>query len=428
MKRVCVVGLGKIGLSLAAQFASAGFDVIGCDINSNVVAAVNAGLCPDRIVGEPGLDQKLSQSVQAGRLRATSDTTAAVHGSQVVVVIVPVVITSDKEVDYAFMNSAIEAIGRGLQPGTLVIVETTVAVGDTRRFGLKLSEVSGLQVGVDFYLAFSPERVQSNRIFADLQSYPKIVGGFNVRSGEAAAAFYSEALGCKVWQASNCETAEFAKIAECVYRDVNIALANELAKYAEVKGVDFVEMARLANSEPLSHLHQPGVGVGGHCIPVYPYLFIRNGLEDGLTTLARSINDDMGSYTAEMVDRIAGPIQGRRVVIMGLAFRGNVKETFLSSAFKLYQAFEERGCMVSVFDPLYSPEEMEQHGINYAESPVGAEIIVLQAYHQAFKEIDWTKLGAAVIVDGRNMLDQRAIELAGITYVGIGRPVKALWE
>ena len=425
-RRVAVVGLGKIGLPLAAQYASKGAQVTGCDLNPGLVAAVNEGICP--IAGEPGLPELLATTTKEGRLRATTDTTAAVRESDTVVIIVPVGIDANRHTDYGHLDAAAEAVGRGLQAGTLVILESTVALGATRgRLRRRLMAASGLREP-DFRLAYSPERVSSGTIFRDLAAYPKIVGGIDAASAEATAAFYRDVLGAEVRLVADAETAEFTKLAESVYRDVNIALANELACAAEALGADYGEAAAAANSQPYSHLHAPGLGVGGHCLPVYPYLLLE-GSEQRLAVLSRQINDGMAAYGVELLERAFGEEEQRRglrdrtVLILGLAYRGGVKEATLSSTLLIAQALEARGAQALVHDPLFTAAEIEALGLRPgsvpAETPVDA--LVLQAAHPEYAELDLSAFeGCRVFLDGRGAFDRGRVEAAGMRYLAIG--------
>ena len=262
MTTVAVVGLGKIGLPLAAQFAGKGLDVIGCDVMPEVVESINRGR--SHILEEPGLDERVKKAVAEGRLKATTDTTAATSKADVVVVIVPLMVAADHTMDYRNIDSATQAVARGLRRGTLIVYETTLPVGTTRqRLGPALASESGLVAGVDFHLAFSPERIYAGRVFDDLRKYPKIVGGIDAASTDKAVEFYRQVLDAEVWPVANAETAEFTKLAETTYRDVNIALANQLALYGANRDVNVGEAFKAANSQPFSHLHRPSIGVGG---------------------------------------------------------------------------------------------------------------------------------------------------------------------
>jgi nucleotide sugar dehydrogenase len=264
-------------------------------------------------------------------------------------------------------------------------------------------------------------------MFRDLATYPKLVGGVDLASGEAAAEFYTEMLDAEVTLLPDAETAEFAKLAESVYRDVNIALANELARAAEATGVDYGTMASAANSQPYSHLHQPGVGVGGHCIPVYPYLLLE-AADQPLVRLSREINDGMAGYAAEKLDaalRVDGNgLQGARVLILGLAYRGGVKEATLSSALLLAQELRRRGATALVHDPLFSDAEIHDYGLEPSPLPPIRPIdaVVLQAAHAEYKGLDPMLLtGARVVLDGRAAANRDEIEAAGLTYLAIGK-------
>lgn len=424
---VAVVGLGKVGLPLAVQYASHGTRVVGCDLSEAVVSAVNAGRSP--IHGEAHLEERLQEAHERGRITATTHTAEAVRSADVVVVIVPLMVTPDHEIDFRAIDSATQDVGRGLQPGSLVIYETTLPVGTTRdRFGPMLERASGLRMGVDFSLAFSPERIRTGRIFRDLSTYPKIVGGIDQRSADAAASFYATVLDAPVTVLSSAEAAEYTKLIETTYRDVNIALANEFAVFAAQRGIDVHEAIAAANSQPQSHIHEPGVGVGGHCIPVYPY-FLLNQAAPGelrLAGAARSINDSMASYATSLIETTLGSLAGRCVVILGLAYRANVKEAAYSSSLRLVHELERRGARVLVHDPLFSAAEIAARGATPLEDlPLdGIDAIVVQAFHDQYRAIPAAFFqNASVVIDGRGDLDPNALALSGRTvYIRIGRP------
>jgi nucleotide sugar dehydrogenase len=410
--KVAVVGLGKIGLPLAVQYASRGLDVTGCDIDASRVARVNAGDCP--IAGEEGLEAGLAAALRDKRLHATTDTPAAVAESDVVVVIVPVGLTPQRAPDFSHLDAAGDAIAAGLRPGTLVLVESTVPVGTTRgRVGTKLPGAP---------LAASPERVSSGRILRDLKTYPKIIGPLDDASWRKAEAFYSAALEAPcLLRVRDPETAEFAKLAEGIYRDVNIALAGELARYADSIGVDATEAIDAANTQPYSHLHRPGVGVGGHCLPVYPH-FLPEGAVD-IAARARAANDSMAAYGVAKLEQALGSLEGVTVLILGLAYRPNVKESAHSSALLLVEALRARGALPLVHDPWFSGEEIRALGLEPPEAfPTRADAIVVQALHDAYGELDFASFpGLRAVLDGRNVLDRATVEAAGVRYLGIGR-------
>src|SRR5713226_7684719 len=309
---VAVVGLGKIGLPLAVQFAQHGCQVIGCDTNPGVVELINAG--QSHIQQEPGLASAVASAVSTRVLSATLNTAQAVLQADFVVVIVPVMIGENHQIDFQSLDAATEAIGKGLQPGTLVIYETTLPVGtSSSRLCQLLERTSGLKAGQDFSLAYSPERVSSGSVFRDLRTYPKVVGAIDEQSTSAAVAFFRSVLDAEIITMASVDEAEFVKLIESIYRDVNIALANEYACFADAHGLDAGAAIAAANTQPTSHIHAPGVGVGGHCIPVYPY-FLLAGVEEPalhpphtyldmlmLPRCARRINDAMAGYAVERI-------------------------------------------------------------------------------------------------------------------------------
>ena len=420
--RVCVVGLGKIGLPLAAQYASNGLSVIGCDPDAALASEVNRGHCP--LPGERGLAPSIRRSVAAGGLQATTDTASAVREAQVVVIIVPVGLTPKRRPDFSLLDRAAADVARGLHPGTLVILETTVPLGTTRgRLGPAL-EASGLRTGADFRLAYSPERVSVGRIFRDLRRYPKIVGGIDGASRDAAVAFYRQALNADIVTVQDVETAEFVKLAETTYRDVNIALANELAVYADRHGLDATEAFAAANSQPYSHLHQPGVGVGGHCIPVNPHLLMEEGPFLRLAAAARQVNDSMAAYGVDKLERALGGLKGCTVLVLGLAYRPNVKEAAGSTTFALVRELEARGATALVHDHLFSAGEVQAMGLRPAETfpPRKVDAVIIQAFHDQYRSLELTTFaGCRAVLDGRNVLSRSEVESKGMIYLGIGR-------
>jgi nucleotide sugar dehydrogenase len=417
---VCVVGMGKIGVPLAVQFASKGAAVVGYDINPARVNEINVGSNP--IAGEAGLGELVPKLVASGRLRASCDSREAVSEADAIVLIVPVDIDEERQPDFAALDAAVDAIAPHLKRDALVIVETTVPVGTTReRVGARIASATGMTPGTDFALAFSPERVSSRRVLRDLATYPKIVGGIDARSSDRAVAFYRAMLDADVVAVRDAETAEFTKLIETTYRDVNIALANEFARVADRLGVDVQQAIAAANSQPYSHVHQPGPGVGGHCIPVYPYFLADEGTE--LINASRRINDGMARYAAERLAAELGTLDGATVVVLGLAYRADVKESRHSSAFALADAMASMGATVYVHDPLYSDEEIRTQGLVPPPSwPLACDALAVQAWHAQYAPIDLASFaGLRAVLDARAAMDPATIVAAGVAYVGIGR-------
>jgi nucleotide sugar dehydrogenase len=423
--RIAVVGMGHIGLPLAVQYAGRGHEVIGCDVDARIVDAVNRGESPHD--DEQALVDGVPRLVAAGRLRATTDDAEGVRQAEAVVVIVPVVVDERRQIDFGPIDAATRDIARGLQPGTLVVYETTLPVGTTRdRIGPMLAEGSGLTLDRDFHLAFSPERVLVGRVLLDLRRYPKIVGGTSPESTRRAVEFYRAVLdeGTEVRAVANAETSEMTKLAETTYRDVNIALANEYARYAAARGIDVTEVIDAANSQPYSHIHLPGVGVGGHCIPVYPHFLFNDEPDLRLPPLAREINEGMGRWTVGLLRDRIGPLEGVPVLVLGVAYRADVREDAFSSAFRLRDELLAAGARVYAHDPYFSADHLRELGLEpwHPEAPVEVRAAIVQAGHAAYRTLDPRSIpGLELLIDGRNVLDPERVKASGVAYVGIGR-------
>ena len=422
--KVALVGAGKMGLPLAAQFASHGWQVTAVDVNEAVVAAINEG--HSHVAEEPGLAEAVADAHASGRLRATTDGTAAAAVADVVVIIVPVMLDERHQPDYRYMDAAAAAVGPGLHAGSLVIFETTLPVGDTRgRYAPALETASGLTVDESLFVAFSPERLLSGHVFRNLATYPKLVGGLGPASTARAAAFYASTLDAEVVAMSNAEAAEFSKLAETTYRDVNIALANEFANYAERAGVDILEVIAAANSQPYSHIHQPGIGVGGHCIPVYPHFLLSRAPELTLVDASRKANDGQVDRAIATVAEAVGGLDGAEVLVLGLTYRHGVKELAYSRAMPLIAGLQSRGARVLAYDPLLSDAEITRIGAvpwSWGSASPGVRAVVTQTADPLFATLDpawFPKL--AVLLDGRNSLRNVALPDA-VAYVGIGVP------
>lgn len=423
---VAVVGGGKMGLPLACVIAQNGAYVTVCDVNAQLVDKINAGICP---FDEPQLAAHLTANLKAGRLKAVTDTTAASGASEVIIVIVPALLTEDKHIDYGNLLSATRAISKGLKPETLVSYETTLPVGGCRKVLIPALEESGLTAGEDFYVAFSPERVKSLHVIERIHKTPKIVGGCTPASAAMAAEFYSKYLKTTIINLETLEAAELVKLAGMVYRDVNIALSNELASLSEALGIDAYRVFEAANTDGEAALLIPGIGVGGHCTPVYPY-FINNvarsmGITLGISELSRRVNDDQPRRNVIRIQRAIGSFKGKSALILGLAFRPDVKEHTCSPAFALKHELEKRGAAVGIQDPYYGDEELISFGFTPKKISSGRhDVVILNTAHEAFSVIDFGALkssGTELVLDGRNFWRGGDVEQAGIKYLCVGK-------
>jgi nucleotide sugar dehydrogenase len=426
--KITVVAMGKIGLPLAVQFASKGHKVFGADVNEETVRLVNAGTEP--FPGETDLDTKLAEVVSKGLLTATTDTASVVAESEAVVVVVPLFVDAEGVPDFGWMDAATREIAKGLKPGTLVSYETTLPVGTTRnRFSQMLEEGSGLKVGTDFHLVFSPERVFTGRVFEDLRKYPKLVGGVDEASAKHGVEFYEQVLDFDVrndlpkangvWDLGSSEASELAKLAETTYRDVNIGLANQFARFAADNGIDVYAVIEACNSQPFSHIHQPGIAVGGHCIPIYPRMYLWNDPAATVVRAAREANAQMPSYTVDVLKAAHGDLAGQTVVVLGAAYRGGVKETAFSGIFATVDSLKSSGANVVVHDPMYTDDELAHYGFSAYHLGESADALVVQANHAEYKSVSASDFpGIRTVVDGRRFLD--ASKFAGVNFITLG--------
>ena len=352
--KISVIGLGKAGLPLAAVIADSGLDVLGVDLDKKRTGMINNGINP--VEEEPGLKELIKKHGNK-KLKATSDAINAAKQCNVHIVIVPLFIDESKKADFSAIKKALEALSKGLKKNDIVVLETTVPIGTTENLVKNtLEKNSKLKAGTDFYLAYSPERIMTGYSISRYKEFPKLVGGINKESTEKAFEVYKKFS--KPIRVSNARTAELAKVAEGVYRDVNIALTNELYKAAEHYNVDFWEMKEAAKHEYCNIL-EPGL-VGGHCIPVYPW-FLINEINVPLIKSARVLNDDMVNYYFEKLKNIVGKKSNAKIGIIGLSYREGVKEKAYSISIAMIRLLKKDGYEVYGIDPLYSKEEIENN-------------------------------------------------------------------
>lgn len=376
--KIAVVGLGRAGLPLAAVIAENGFEVIGIDVDAAKCELINKGLNP--IPEELGLDELLRKH-GGKRLNATPRYEDAAACS-LFIVIVPLFVDEDHNPDFSVLESALRAIGRILKKGDIVVLETTVPPRTTEtRIKEWLESESGMKVG-EFFVAHSPERIMTGYSISRLREFPKILGGLDEESGRRAFEIYQRFIP-RLHRVSSARVAEFIKLIEGCYRDVNIALANELFKIAEELEIDFYEAREWANHE-YCDIHLPSTGVGGHCIPLYPWFLIKELERRGkfgharLLRTSREINDEMAEYWAEKIVlecmKVHKPLQEIKICVKGITYREGVKQLYESRNLVLAKRLQEKGLQVCVYDELVSKDEVEELGLRYC-TPEHADIV-----------------------------------------------------
>ncbi|NJE02066.1 nucleotide sugar dehydrogenase [Thermococcus sp. JdF3] len=425
---IAVYGMGKMGLPLAAVFADHGARVIGVDINEKVVEMINKG--ENHVKEEPGLDELVRKNVEVGRLRATTDGVWAAKQADVMVILVPTLTDERGNLKLGPVYDVAEKISQGLERGDIVITEATMPPGTTESL-IPILEKSGLELG-EFGLAHAPERTMTGTAIRDITGqYPKIVGASDENTLEAVIGIYETINRKGVIPMSSIKAAEAVKVFEGVYRDVNIALANELAMWCEEHGLDALEIFQAANTQPYCHLHMPGAGVGGHCIPVYPWFVINLAKKTNprLIKTAREINDSMPHHVVELtikgLNEIGRPLKGSNILVLGLTFRGGVREFMKAAAKPIIQELKEWGANVYAYDPLCTPEDAERFGAEWKEDFKDIDAIVITADHKEFKELDLERVAKEmrnrVIVDGRNVLKPEEVQKQRFMYLRVGK-------
>ena len=375
---IAVIGLGNAGLPLAAVIADSGIAVMGVDINESRCLAINRGDNP--IAEEAGLEELLKR--HGGRSLLATPRFQDAAGCRTFIVIVPVFVDASYNPDFSIMQGALESLGKILKKGDLVVLETTFPPKTTEDMAEKLlSQSSGLLPG-DYYLAYSPERIMTGYSISRLKEFPKVIGGRDEESGMVAYQVYSRFIK-NLHLVSSARVAEMIKVMEGCYRDVNIALANELFKICQDMEVDFFEARDKANHQ-FCHIHLPSTGVGGHCIPVYPWFLIKEMEKREhfshcrLLRAGREINDEMIDYWAERILmqclKIDKPLSLIKICIKGITYRAGVREFYHSRNLALAKLLADKGLDVYVFDPLLSGEEVEGRGLRFIK-PEEADLV-----------------------------------------------------
>jgi len=406
--RVGVVGLGYVGLPLAVEFARAGFAVTGIDISAEKVRRISTG---DSYVGDIP-SAVLGPLVESGRLRATTDFSAVLE-LDTINVCVPTPLRKTKDPDMSYIVASCQEVARHFHSGMLIILESTTYPGTTDELVLPMLEKSGLKVGRDFFLCFSPERVDPGNPLYQTANIPKVVGGCTAACTEMARLFYAQALDSVV-PVSSTQVAEMVKLLENTFRMINIGLANEMALMCDRMGIDVWEVIDAAATKPFGFMpFYPGPGLGGHCIPVDPFYLSwktkQAGMEARFIELAGHINGYMPQFVADKVQQAlnhAGkPVMGSRIHVMGVAYKRDIDDLRESPALDVMLLLKRRGGKVAFTDPYVPALHLE--GLDLESQPeesiAAADCVVIVTDHSAF---DYRKMveRAALIVDTRNAL------------------------
>jgi UDP-N-acetyl-D-mannosaminuronic acid dehydrogenase len=422
--RLVVVGLGYVGLPVAAAFASAGFHVTGLEKNAERAAAIARGECP--IAGdEPGLAALIASEVARGRLTATAEPSVT-KDADVVIVCVDTPVEASHRPAYLALRGALEALAPSVKSGALVIVESTLSPGTMDRLVRPLLETSGAVVGATLALGHCPERVMPGRLLANLRAMSRVCGGDSPDTSRKMKALYRTIVEAELDEAS-CVVAELTKTAENAYRDVNIAFANELARVCEEAGADFLDVRGLVNKSPGRNVLLAGLGVGGHCIPKDPWLLAAAvGEADSLVLVpaARAVNDDMPLHVSGLVEdalRALGKgIASARVAVLGYAYLEESDDERNSPSEALVTALSACGAEVRVHDPFVARFAGE-----LTEVVRDVDAVVIAVAHRAYKEMDLAQIRSLVrtpaLIDARFVVTPALARSHGFAFRGVGR-------
>jgi len=441
MKRtIVVIGMGYVGVPAAALLADVpGHTVIGIQRRSRrsgwKIDWINSGRNPFE-GDEPGMDELIARVVLEKKSLRVTDDFSVCRQADVILIDVQTPTNTERIPEYLSLRTACAQVSQHLQPGTLVVIESTVAPGTTEHVVRPiLEEGSGLKAGQDFYLAFSYERVMPGKLLEYITDFPRVVGGIDEESTRRAVELYKTIVRQEITPTSVL-AAELAKTMENAYRDVNIAFANEMARVCEAMGVDVFEIRRLMNARPDRNMHLPGAGVGGHCLPKDSWL-LKFGVDTygafpvplRLTTLARQVNDEMPLHLVELTvqglaERGVKP-EGARVAVLGVAYLEDSDDTRNTPAVPVIEALQARGARVVAHDPYVRELEGYELTRNLELTLQGADAAVVVTRHRPYCDLDlaWLKglLRTPVLVDGRNVFDAAETRAAGFTYKAIGK-------
>ncbi|MHA1378152.1 MAG: nucleotide sugar dehydrogenase [Candidatus Helarchaeota archaeon] len=432
---VSVIGLGRIGLPTAAIFADNGINVIGVDKNNKIIEMLKNG---KNYIDEPGLDEIIERIQEKGRFKVTSDLNSAISNSDMIIICVPTPVTNENIPDYSIIKQVIIKLSEILKPYQVIIIESTISPGTVENLLIPLLEKgSGLKCGKDFFIASCPERADPGKIINIFKNTPRIIGGITKNCTDITAAIYSNVIDADIIKMSNPKTANAVKLTENIFRDVNIALINELAILFERLDINIYDVIDAASTKWNFVPHYPGPGVGGPCLPANPYYLIQEAIEVGyipyLIKIAREINDRMPDHIVELIQKTlnyAGKaVKNSIISILGLSYKPDIKDMQLTPSIPIINKLKSLYAKLKIFDPFFIAEEIQ--GIiteNSLESAImDSDCIVIITNHQIFENIDLDEVQKLakkpfIIVDGRNALKSRNLP-KNFIYQCVGRPI-----
>ena len=391
MIKICVLGLGYVGLPTAALLANAGYKVTGVDTDKEKIEKLKKGIL---YIDEKEVKEIVQKSLNSNNFIVSTN----IEEADIFIISVPTpVLVDNKKPDLSYVISAAEMIRKVMKKGNLIILESTVPPNTSKKILLPILNKSGLRAGNDYYLSHCPERAIPGNTIYELINNDRIIGGINKISCEKTKEIYSSFVKGKIYL-TDITTAETVKLMENTYRDINIALANEFAKIAEKIGINVWKAIELANKHPRVNILKPGPGVGGHCIAVDPWFLVNNEVESKIIKLAREINDSMPEYIIHMVEEVIGEIKNPTITILGVAYKKNVGDTRNTPALKIIELAEKKGWNLKINDPLV--KNFKYPLLELEEALEDTDCVVIITDHDYYKSVDLSKYK---VVDTRNI-------------------------
>jgi len=418
--KIAVIGLGYIGLPTAAMFAKSGIDVIGYDVNQEVVKALNKGKI---LITEPGLDELVKEVVESNRLRGVTE----LEESDAFIICVPTPINEDKTADLEYVKNAAKTVSKHLRKGNAVVLESTSPPGTVENVVAPILAESGLSIGEDVYVAYSPERVLPGKIIQEIVENDRVIGGINEKSAEVVKDIYKVFVKGNIYT-SDSKTAELCKLMENTYRDVNIALANELAIFCEEMGINAWKVIELANKHPRVNIHLPGPGVGGHCLAVDPWFIVEKQTQKGIIKKSREINDYMPHHVFNKLKSLL-PDENAKIAILGITYKPNIDDLRESPIIELINLLiGKTNYRLSIHDP-YAHKDMVSFSHLMADSieeaVKDADILVLGVNHDDYRGMDFEMISSLMrtkhVYDTRNFFSEEKLRDCGFKFTLLGR-------
>ena len=433
--KVCIVGIGRIGLPTALSFAQAGLQTIGADINEKLVDSINAGNFP--LKDEPGYEDIFNSVRKNGNFSATTDINEAISKSNLILLSLPTPMDENNIPIYLALESVGKQLSQTLQSNSLVVVESTIEPGFIENVMIKRIGVdSRLQAGKNFTIGVCPENANPGEILHDFTGLPRLVGGMDEQTTKIIALIYDFVFSVELVTMPDCKTANAVKLTTNVFRDINIAFVNELSLMFEKLGIDTLKVLDAAKRKYNFQIHYPGAGVGGPCLPINSYQFLntakRIGSELNIVKYGRAINEKMPDHVVNLTldgfKKCNKSIKDSTLLILGVSYKPDVKDIQLSPAEIIIKKLKALGAKIRIYDPYYKDNQVfginVEHDIQDVLSEVDASIIVTA--HKEFQEINpkiFTKMKTPILIDSRGIIDISSANSAGLVFRGLGRSV-----